>query len=161
MKKYILVIGTIFLIFFLSGCENESDHHDADRELTYIKTKAGGCNGQNFDGLKSVSYEQNDTVVFSVKNDTLDIYVGVNYICCAPFESEAVISNDSILMNLTDTCSDMNNLCYCRCMCYYTWDFLFTDFMKKEYYFKILLDDPHENNPIVFKEGVIDFSMKN
>jgi len=160
MKKLIPFIGLVFLLFVLIKCEKESDNNDPEKELSYVKTDAGGCNDQDFEGLKSVSDDPNDTVIFSVVNDTLDIYVGVNYICCAPFTSEATISNDSILLTLTDTCSDMNSLCYCRCMCYYTWDFLFVDFMEKEYYFKILLDDPHENNPIVFKEGTVDFSVK-
>ena len=85
----------------------------------------------------------------------------VNYICCAPFTSEAIISNDSIFMNLTDTCLYPYQSCYCRCMCYYTWDFLFVDFKEKEYYFKIILNDPREENPIILDEGFIDLSINN
>ena len=161
MKKLILTIGTIFIISVLIECEKESDNDSSEKRITYVKTKSGGCNGQDFDDLRSVTDEQDDTVVFSTKNDTLDIYIGINYICCTPFISEANILNDSILMNLTDTCSNPYHSCYCRCMCYYTWDFLFVDFEEKKYYFKIILNDPREENPMIFKEGSVDLSINN
>lgn len=159
MKRFIYTIGMILIIFILIKCEKESDNDSSEQEITYVKTKSGGCNGQKFDDIRSVIDEQEDTVVFSIKNDTLDIYIGINYICCAPFISEANISNDSILINLTDTCPFPYQSCYCRCMCYYIWDFLFVDFEEKKYYFKIILNDPREENPIVFQEGSVEISI--
>ena len=161
IKNFILAIGAICLLFILTECEKETNNNSSDKIITYLKTESGGCNGQIFDDLKSVSYEQEDTIVFSINNDTLNVFVGVNYICCAPFTSEAIISNDSIFMNLTDTCLYPYQSCYCRCICYYTWDFLFVDFKEKEYYFKIILNDPREENPIILDEGFIDLSINN
>jgi hypothetical protein len=155
MKKYLLLPGVLIISLILVMCETDSDNNVAPKELSYIKTELGGCNGQTSDDLKSLSNEQKDTVIFITKNDTLDVYVGINYICCAPFVSESIGSNDSIIISISDTCSVS---CYCKCMCYYTWDFLFIDYEKKEYPFKIILNDPREAEPIVFKEGIIDLS---
>ena len=151
----------IFLIFVLVECEKESDNHSVDKKITYVNTVSGGCNGQDFNDLKSIIEESEDKVVFTVKNDTLDTFVGINYICCTPFTSVAYTSNDSIIMTLTDTCSNPYHNCYCKCMCYYTWDFLFIDFEDQEYFFKIILNDPREEKPITFKEGKIDLSINN
>ena len=155
MKNFILFIGTIFLILVLIECE------EPDKNITYVRTELGGCNGQDFNDFKSAGEEQEDTVIFTIYKDTLDIYVGINYICCAPFTPESIISNDSIIMTLNDTCSNPYITCYCRCMCYYTFDFLFVDFEEKEYFFKIILNDPREENPTIFREGKIDLSTKN
>ena len=42
--------------------------------------------------------------------------------------------------------------CYCRCHCYYTFDYV----SEKKYNWQIVLSDPREDNVIVFAEGVID-----
>ena len=86
------------------------------------------------------------------------MFVGINYICCAPFDSETEIVGDTLKMNISDTCSNHSQSCYCKCNCYYTWDFQFIDFEKKEYDFIIFLNDPREDNTIIFKEGKIDLS---
>ena len=161
MKRCIYVIGTILIIFILTGCEKKPDDDSSGQEIYCVKTKSGGCNNQTFNDIRIVTGEEQDTVIFSINNDTLDIYVGLNYICCAPFISEVNILNDSILISLTDTCPDPYNSCYCRCNCYYTWDFLFMYFEEKKYCFKIILNDPREENPIIFQEGSIDISISN
>jgi len=155
LKKLIYGLGTIFLLFLITGCEKEPDNDSPDKKISYIKSIPGGCNGQDFSDLKGAVEDEADTVIFTLQNDTLDVFVGINYICCAPFLSEATITNDSILMIVTDTCPDPYSSCYCRCICYYTWDFLFTDLENKEYFFKIILNDPREDNPIVFKQGTL------
>ncbi len=160
-RNYILVLGMICLIFLLVECEKTSDNGYVDKNITYVKTVIGGCNGLNFPQLKSGIDESADTVVFTIENDTLDIFIGLNYICCAPFTSNAIISNDSIIMTLNDTCSNPYQNCYCRCICYYIWDYLFIDFDEKEYFFKIILIDPREENPVIVNEGKIDLSTDN
>ena len=158
MKRTVLIIGAFSIFLVLPVCEKESDNHDVSGKISYIKTELGGCHGQYFDDLKSAKNDEKDTVIYKIKNDTLDIYVGLNYICCAPFTSEAFISNDTIHMVIRDTCPFPYQSCYCRCMCYYTWDFLFTGFENKEYYHIIMLHDPREEKPIMIKEGMIDLS---
>jgi hypothetical protein len=159
MKKLLFITPIILLFLFLAMCEKESE--SSPGTIRFVKTEPGGCNLEDTDVLAtrdgSLSEEQ-DTLLFTIINDTLDAFVGINYICCAPFASEAMISNDSIFIAISDTCSSPYQTCYCRCMCYYTWDFLFVDFEKKEYYFKIVLYDPREEDPIVFEEGILDLT---
>ncbi|MBN2613119.1 MAG: hypothetical protein JXB00_16320 [Bacteroidales bacterium] len=151
MNKYFLhSIILIVLVIILVNCSEDTDHV---KTLKYSSTILGGCNGQDFGDLKSTSEDFADTVIFTIKNDTLDVFVGLNYICCAPFTSEAATKGDSILITISDACKAPYLNCYCKCMCYYTWDFTFVDFEEKEYPFKIILNDPHEENPVIIKEG--------
>lgn len=126
-----------------------------EKDITFLRTDLGGCHDLDSYALKSAPEEQKDTVIFTVKNDTLDVFVGLNYICCAPFTSDAITSRDTIILTLTDTCNFPEESCYCRCMCYYTWNFLFTDFGGKEYHYKIILHNPQEEKPVVFSEGSV------
>ena len=100
--------------------------------------------------------EQKDTVIFSVHKDTLDIFAGINYICCAPFKIESTIRNDSIIINISDTCPAPYQSCYCKCMCYYTWNFLFADYQGQKFGYKIILNDPRQKEPQTIKEGRIN-----
>jgi hypothetical protein len=119
----------------------------------------GGCNIERF--TKSDFSDQEDTVIFTIRNtDTLDVFVGINYICCAPFASGAMMNNDTILITIADTCTSDSSECYCHCECYYTWDFQFTEFESKEYNFKIYLNTPDMDSAIIFKEGVVDLSSR-
>jgi hypothetical protein len=154
MKKIILILGTIILIPGLWMCEKES----ATDELSLVKTEEGGCNNMEFSEIKSADELHEDTILFSKKNDTLDIFVGINYICCTPFTTDTHITNDSILLTITDPCTLNDPSCYCWCMCYYTWDFLFVDFEQKEYAYKVVLIDPHVEEPVVYWEGTLDLS---
>lgn len=155
MKKILYTLIAISLILVLIKCEKSADNPIGN--ITLSGTIPGGCNDETLMLTKDAVSEE-DTVTFTTINDTLDVYVGINYICCAPFQTGASISNDSIVIIITDIC-DLNAMtCYCRCMCYYTWHFLFSDYAEKEYYFKIILNDPREEDPIVLKEGILDLS---
>ena len=83
----------------------------------------------------------------------------MNYICCAPFDSETNIVGDTLIMTISNTCSNSYDSCYCRCDCYYTWDFQYINFKEKEYNFVVKLNDPREENTIIFKQGKIDLSQ--
>ena len=150
----------LFLLLFFTECERNPDKDSFNKNLTYIKTESGGCNGKLLYDLRSTGEENKDTVIFSNKKDTLDVFVGINYICCAPFTDKAIISNDSIILTLTDGCSNPYITCYCRCVCYYTWDFLFDGFKEKVYCFKIILHNPQIEKPIILGEGKVDLSEK-
>jgi hypothetical protein len=157
MKKIIFIFGTTILILGFLMCEKES----TTNKIAYVKTQEGGCNGEDFSDLKSANEEQADTILFTIKNDTLDIYVGINYICCAPFTSSNRVTNDSIILTITDPCTESDASCYCWCMCYYTWDFLFVDYESKEYAFQVILIDPREEEPKVLWEGRVNLSLSN
>ena len=150
-----LILMTIILITLFNACEKE----ESVKKITFLKTNLGGCHGEDFDNLKSATVHDADTIKFSIINeDTLNVFVGINYICCAPFDSETEIVNDTLIMVISDTCSDPYSSCYCRCECYYTWDFQYIDFEKKEYNFIVKLNDPREGNTIIFKQGAVDLS---
>jgi hypothetical protein len=45
-------------------------------------------------------------------------------------------------------------------MCYYTWDFLFSDLnVGKDYFISIILNDPMVENPIGLKEGIFSLPI--
>jgi hypothetical protein len=157
MKKILFAAGIVVVLIMLAMCTKDADDLAGSKAITYVKTNTGGCNGQSFDELKSAT-DNADTLIFTVRDDTLNAFIGLNYICCAPFTSEVKISGDSIIMTISDTCSDPYHSCYCRCNCYYTWYFLFADFENKAYYCKVILIDPRESAPAIFKEGILDLS---
>ena len=157
MKNTIYILSIVALSAIILQCEKETQE---SLPVDHVKTILGGCNGQSFDEIMLARYEEKDTLKFYIKNDTLNVFVGVNYICCAPFESGFDQSGDSLFFNITDTCPIAVGSCYCRCMCYYTFDFLLTGFEKKQYYFKIIIHDARQDEPYVFREGTVDISYK-
>jgi hypothetical protein len=132
MKNVAVISGIILLIFAVSRCEKES--RDSASTLELVKTNAGGCNRLE---LKSAG-EHPDTVVFSVESDSLNIFTGVNYICCAPFGVDLKTKSDSVLITITDICAQ-EEACYCLCSCYYTWDFKLLKFENKSYFYRVML----------------------
>jgi hypothetical protein len=153
MKKLTGISGIIFILIAFSNCEKEPND---TVKLSLVKTTPGGCNNQKSAYLMNPAGEQPDTVIFSVRKDTLDVFVGLNYICCAPFNTASTFRNDSIIINITDTCPAPYQSCYCKCMCYYTWDFLFADYQGQKYGYKVILKDPRQKDPILIKEGRIN-----
>lgn len=140
--------------FTLVLCQ-KNDTNEKPPKLTYVETKLGGCNNPFSAQLKSILLK-NDTVGISNQNDSISIYVGLNYICCAPFQSKYEIKNDSILIFIKDICPYPTQNCYCRCDCYYTWDFKFIQSGKGNWHYKILLFDPSVPGSKVVQEGEIN-----
>ena len=162
MRKQIYLLGILVIAIFLTiSCTKESANDNPSKNIAFLTTEPGGCNLGDFESLKSTDVEYQDTVMVSFRFDTLDIQVGINYICCANFESDVDVSNDSIIMTVTDMCPNPYQDCYCRCMCYYTWDFLFNDFEQKEYNIKVILNDPRQEEPIIFREFKISIIAQN
>ena len=157
MKNTTYILSIVVLSVLILQCEKDEKEN---LPVDYIKTILGGCNGQLFDDLKNTEVEENDTLQFFIKNDTLNVFVGINYICCAPFETGFSQSADSLFFNITDTCHITSGSCYCRCMCFYTFDYLLTGFEKKQYYFRITIADPRQDESYVFREGTVDISYK-
>lgn len=152
MKNFLTIL--LILISTLA-CNNEQNDlpDDADTSIHYLKSSLGGCNSKPEENIEQE--EKRDTTIFSFSQDTLNIYVGLNYICCTPFITDCNIQNDSIFISITDTCPNPNQ-CYCRCDCYYTFDYYFDSLSDKQYYWRITLIDPREENNILFDEGLIE-----
>lgn len=154
MKVKFLFFLIITISFTLVLCK-KNDITETTPKLTYVETELGGCNNPFSAQLKSILLK-NDTVVISSQNDSISVFVGLNYICCAPFQSKYEIKNDSILIFIKDICPYPTQNCYCRCMCYYTFDFKFIQSGKGNWHYKILLFDPREANSKVVQEGEIN-----
>ena len=153
MKTIVYIVIASIALFF--SCENKPETIDEKPQITYVNTIPGGCNFENEPSARG-KLLANDTVIVSNQNDSLSIWVGLNYICCAPFTSNIELS-DTLTIFITDTCNITESLCYCRCHCYYTWDFRF--YISEEFSIpsRIMLISPlQENDTVVFWKGVID-----
>jgi hypothetical protein len=148
MKK-LFVLLLLSGAFFLYMCEKPQEEA---LKLNHAETLYGGCN--NAQPKASITEAENDTVILSVANDTLSIYVGVNYICCATFEGESEYMGDTLQITVSDVCTD-NDMCYCHCMCYYTFDFRYTGIEAGHFPCKVRLWDALEKKFIVLFAGVI------
>ena len=154
MKKNIFLL-VIVVSFSLIYCQHE-DTIDYTGKITFIKTDLGGCNTHT----KSASQKYDevtpeDVVNIKIKSDSIDVLVGLNYVCCAPFSTDCQIKSDSIFMSINDTCHYPDSVCYCYCSCYYTFNFKFLNTGNSKYLYKIMLASPLENASKVIKEGTI------
>lgn len=158
MKTNMNILFIVLCILFSSvACDKEGSNTpiEKDKNISYLKSTLGGCNNKTEENIEQ-GEEKNDTTIIQIQQDTLSIYVGLNYICCAPFITDCNITNDTIFVSITDTCANPYQDCYCRCDCYYTFDYYFNNLSDKEYYWRITLIDPREENEILFDEGVIN-----
>ena len=77
------------------------------KEPTYIEfifVHPGGCNsGLRNTEIKSNLPDETDKLYFSALGDTLHAFVGINYICCAPFATNADFNPQHVLKNLLCT----------------------------------------------------------
>jgi hypothetical protein len=155
MKKSTAPIIKAFFISILifTACESGGDKN-ITHNLRYATTLTGGCNNQQFPGLKNKSAEEYpDTAWYRLSGDSLIFFAGLNYICCTPFIHAADIRNDSLIMNITDTCSSLDAGCYCRCMCYYTFEFIFTDYAGEHFQYLVSYYDGLDEELINLGDG--------
>jgi hypothetical protein len=140
------------LIFLSAAYEAKGVTPEDEAEIKFVATVLGGCNDKA--ALRGDDQSDKDTVVISTIGDNINVFVGHNYICGAPFKTECEIKNDSIFMYIIDTCEKPFS-CYDRCDCYYTFDFKFVRQGNKNYPYKIVLSDPRKNEPATISEGII------
>jgi len=125
-RKIVLFLVLTPLVLIAVNCEQAENNPGLSDSAVFTTVAPGGCNLSEDLLKQSQDEEQPDTLALTFVNDSLKIFTGVNYICCAPFETDQEVRHDTIFIYITDICPDPYNDCYCRCMCYYTWDFLFT-----------------------------------
>lgn len=156
-RLFFVLIPITFLLWL--ACEDNSSPDKTGETIKVAALETGGCNGMTFEQIANVRVEEYDTIRFSITNDTLDMFIGIQYACCAPFELEHRISADTLIVQIADTCTGLN--CHCRCMCYYTWDVYFVDYQPKPYYFKVYLKELNASDYAIFRQGKIDLSKVN
>lgn len=154
-KNFIIILTCIAFSTISCDEKDEVTKQENTAKIQYLKSELGGCNNKTIENIE-VGDERNDTVIINVLNDTLNISVGFTYICCAPFKTDCSIKDDSIFISIIDTCSNPYHNCYCRCACYYTFDYFFNSLSNKNYYYQILLSDPREENDTIFNMGTMD-----
>ncbi|MFC1620379.1 hypothetical protein ACFL45_10590 [Candidatus Neomarinimicrobiota bacterium] len=126
MRRSITLIAIAAL---MSAC-NTSTSSDPE-PLRFHEVVYGGCAGM-LDMSESTlarwdsgsPYTHLDTLVVTW-DDSLKIFLGLNYICCAPFAAGHEIVQDTLVLAVRDTCPVPATTCYCRCMCYYTFTWMF------------------------------------
>ena len=155
MKTIInLLIITLSIVISITACDKaDVINQNSSRSIHFLRSELGGCNNQTMENIE-FGEEKNDTVIIYISKDTLQISIGLNYICCAPFITDCRTNNDSIFISITDTCLNQNN-CYCRCDCYYTFDYYFDSISNGQYYWEVILSDSSEVNDTIFDTGTI------
>jgi len=134
MRKVVAVaicLAGIVIVAGFSGCKGNNN------TAKFVSIEYGGCYGQK-DFSKNERSVENDTIIFDFQNDTLKVSVGINYICCSVLDAIQVINNNNILLQITDNTPSIED--YCRCECYYTFDYYFTDLSEKSYVINVILD---------------------
>ena len=155
LRNLVAVAACLAVVAMFSNCD-KSESKVPKENLQYVKTELGGCNRQLPDDSETRSSgTKSDTVVITVSDDSVRVFVGLNYICCAPFETNCETIDDAIIMYVVDTCSNPYEECYCRCMCYYTFDFIFTHQGQFNQKYKVLLIDPRKEEHVIISEGTI------
>jgi hypothetical protein len=147
--RNLVVLLLLTSAFFLYNCEKDKEEAS---KLNHAETLYGGCN--NALEKSSALDGENDTVMVSMANDTLNIHVGVNYICCATFEGKSATIDDTLQITVSDICTP-DDMCYCHCMCYYTFDFRYTGLEAGDYPCKVQLWDAREEKFILLFAGTI------
>lgn len=141
-------LNSILLVIFVLICFSCEKSNETRSSIQYLETVLDGCNKYpNYDG-------ENDTIVVSVADDDMHVFVAINYTCGAPFETQCEIINDTVFMYVIDSCEDIHD-CYRRCICYYTFDFLFKYEGELHQKYKILLIDPRKETPQIIGDGCI------
>jgi hypothetical protein len=155
MKVYLFIF---LLLAFLSPDISDKSIEltdDSSKKIKLVETIYGGCNNRR-DAEQTFEDEYIEPCVQSLKNDSLSVYVSIDYICCAPFKTNFKIKNDILYFYINDVCKDPYKDCYCRCHCVYTFDFRLINYEIKEYNYVIILNDPREEQAIKIESGVID-----
>ncbi len=158
-KKLFYALSIIIFINPLLYCTKDTSSTDqnAVNKLIYFTTIYGGCNGQtSFEKTFRKSNSENDTVFYTISDDTIRISIGHNYICCAPFEVLLNQENNNLNITLNDTCRDPYNSCYCRCNCFYEFEVDYLNYQGDQFYLSIYLHDPRQSVDSLIHELIIN-----
>jgi len=152
-RKGMVVTLCALLLSVFMACEKKSE---TSKDFQHIKTELGGCNIQYDYSFRGDPDMERDTVIITISENLVNVFVGYGFVCKTdPFETEVEIIDDVICMKIIDTCDDaLLENCYEKCMCYYTFDFVFNaEAIGRKY--KILLFPPLEALPFLIAEGII------
>lgn len=132
------------------GCSNREDNP----KPFLVAVGKGGCNNGVEKSAQALA-AQPDTIAFAYGNDTLSAFVGINYICCARFTASFDFRNDSLLFCIHDDCTPTDQ-CYCKCTCYYTFDFKLGNCEDRKYPFAVSLYNAQSKTTKVVACGYVN-----
>jgi hypothetical protein len=136
----VVILCTLSIGFFMAvniyGCREENPISSPK----FVSLTYGGCNNESeLSGTQKHSEDaEKDTIIWDYQNDTLKMSVGINYICCSDFNAIQTIDNNNISLQITETTLSPDQ--YCRCECYYTFDYYFTDLSQTSYLINVIFD---------------------
>ena len=144
LKQFkVLLIWGILIVGFMACNDNGSEPPTA-AILSLLRTEYGGCNEYKGGDILPKAAIQNDSLSWEISDDTLKIFTGITYICCAPFDVESEQSGDSLKIMIRDVCGISSEHCYCRCICYYTFLTIFTGYSGDRYHLAVWLHSPRQ-----------------
>jgi len=146
MKNKITITILLFILI-IAGCENEKA-----QTLKFVSIAYGGCNDKSdlSEKKRAILNAESDTIIFEYKNDTLKVSVGINYICCSSFDATQTINNNEISLLITETTPSPDQ--YCKCECYYIFDYYFTNLNQKSYNIKVMFDSKDDGKDKSFSK---------
>jgi hypothetical protein len=112
MGKYFLSI--IIVAAMLAGCRKEAGN------IYLLRTIPGGCAAER--SARSTNTADSVGVSYTVTNGELDLKVGFFWICCGPHSITSKVEAGVITVNF-----DSNGMDYCNCLCFHTYDFIFSN----------------------------------
>ncbi len=123
MKKTITLLAILTVI--IVSCEKTNKETTVEPEikvdnLAFIESLPGGC-ALGLDTTTSNRKNDPDTVIYTINEDSLSIYVGFNAECGPDHSTKVTISNDTIYMFINRNYGPFHS-----CHCYYIYDFHFS-----------------------------------
>ena len=100
-----------------------------------MESVEGGCFLEKGSSLKNDPFIKPDTVIYSVTNDSLEMFIGFNATCCSEYSASSSIKGDSILIKIQTTQFGL-----CNCICYYTYNFKFVG-IAYSYRYRVSVDN--------------------
>ena len=176
LKQISVILCTLLVgLFFATSCEKLKELRESlvipdppdppvpVGSLQYVRTEFGGCN--NPDNVESIDADfaprsgklQKAAPDITISEDSVNVFLSFLYTCKnAPFETQVEIRDDIMYVYIIDLCSIYpEDYCYLRCVCNYTFDFVFTHNGEINQKYKIVIIDPRVANPYTIAEGTI------
>ena len=144
----------LFSLFLAVSCEKQVEPNpEPELEQISIGTVEHGC---NYDyTMVDVLIFRRDTLIISMTKDSINMFIGKNYICKdSPFPMEYVIENTLLNIFLKDVWFNDSTPGYNKCSCYYEFDLFFKRYdpsILNSY--KVMLLPPLLGDPQVIFEG--------
>ena len=118
-------------------------HEFASNNIRLKRTIYSGCFNSNSKVSLKNSPIDTDTLYYTIANDTLTLSIVKNYNCCGQLIDSVVINKEEVNVFIADTCVD---LCECKCMCNFGFDYKLTEFWQKNTLFNVYIKGLHDTS---------------